>query len=909
MSAPSFNAPDLSQLADLLPGYDFEALIAAGGMGAVYKARQRSLDRNVAIKVLPRELGEDPEFRQSFAQEARAMARLNHPNLIGVYDSGNVDGMLFMVMEYVHGKSLFHSAYQSKIEPRQAVEIILGVCAGLQHAHENGIIHRDIKPANILLTPKAEPKVGDFGLARPAGPDSPGLIMGTPGYMAPEVVERPEHADHRSDLYAVGVLLYELLTGGLPGADPVAPSRLCGCDPELDEICLKAMAADPAARFSSAKEMSGRLERWLKGPAPVAAPARESQPVEAPAPVKRQVRVGFNWILLRNLVVIAVLLVMIRWTWQFTRVQKELIERDARPPSSETAMATGNRGEEAKTPPEAVAPAGDPMALMENPPGPEGKIAKETVEETLERLRVSLLAGERSEFPEGTFEHLDRWFLLVEKPLTWYEAAIFAERHGGGLSSEPRLEFRGFSGRIWQGGYGGADTGWKRLDGSKWDMAETVKGTGGFLAREPDRSIVSLDGGERLPFVIEWGTEKGPGLEELLEDAGQAAIGAVPAVPPGAVEYGSSHFLVLPWPVDAKEAARLAELAGGSLASLPERKKAAFLDEMLDDSGGVFWIGALRTAGGWEWASGEEWNEEWWAESGSTDGGEDAAVLVPGEGWMARPSSLPADGFIIEWNAGLHSEELAEIRESRLELETKAKALLASLDAELEKQLSENARDCTWALDTWLRTMSTNESNRWRPEVERLKALIVDHRVPEIIRPVHRVELSGQMRNILERCSERQKSFDGEFLAKVRPIHTAYLAKIRELSRKEGLPPVVLRELESYLERAADLNTWLARLSGAETREQVLKIVKATYGIRGKDADVTERLRELVEEGRGFLANPAWLGTDPNPGWPKELTVEYEWKGKLYRKTWRELSQVLIADFEPGGGEKNPLDN
>src|SRR5690606_26349649 len=219
MSSPSFEAPSLELLAQLLPAYEFEAFIAQGGMGAVYKARQRSLDRDVAIKILPRELGEDPEFRQSFETEARAMARLNHPNLIGVYDSGDVDGMLYIVMEYVNGKALYHSSYNMAVEPAQAVAIVKAICEGLAHAHENGVIHRDIKPANILLTPKAEPKIGDFGLARPAGSDGPGLIMGTPGYTAPEILRHPEHADRRSDLYAVGVILFELLTGQRPPQD------------------------------------------------------------------------------------------------------------------------------------------------------------------------------------------------------------------------------------------------------------------------------------------------------------------------------------------------------------------------------------------------------------------------------------------------------------------------------------------------------------------------------------------------------------------------------------------------------------------------------------------------------------------------------------------------------------------
>lgn len=263
MSQPSFNAPDIEVLGRLMPAFNFECLIAKGGMGAVYKAKQRSLSRDVAIKILPPEVGNDPLFRRSFETEARAMARLNHPNLISVYDSGAVENMLYIVMEYVPGKSLYHSSYGQMVDPMQAVQLIQGICAGLSHAHENGIIHSDIKPANILLTPKAEPKIGDFGLVRLAGSEGTGLVMGTPGYTAPEVLANPHVADHRSDLFAVGVILYELLTGQRqePGAAP--PSTLCGCSIGLDEIWRRATHLNPASRFQSAADFSNALAEWL----------------------------------------------------------------------------------------------------------------------------------------------------------------------------------------------------------------------------------------------------------------------------------------------------------------------------------------------------------------------------------------------------------------------------------------------------------------------------------------------------------------------------------------------------------------------------------------------------------------------------------------------------------------------
>lgn len=261
MSLNSFQIEEIDSLADLLPAFEFDCLIARGGMGAVFKARQRSLDRDVAIKVLPRELGADPLFRSSFEAEVKAMARLTHPNLIRVYDFGDLDGLLYMVMEYVPGKSLFHSAHGKAIDPKQAVEIVIAACRGLAHAHENGVIHRDIKPANILLTPKCEPKIGDFGLARCTRADVDGLAMGSAEYMAPEAIKQPVKGDPQSDVFAIGVVLRELLTGIPTGNEDAAEQVIP--DPKLSVICRNATHADPALRYPDASSLAEQLTGWL----------------------------------------------------------------------------------------------------------------------------------------------------------------------------------------------------------------------------------------------------------------------------------------------------------------------------------------------------------------------------------------------------------------------------------------------------------------------------------------------------------------------------------------------------------------------------------------------------------------------------------------------------------------------
>jgi serine/threonine protein kinase len=258
-----FLAPDPTYLGPLFPGYEITGLIACGGMGAVYHAVQRSLERDVAIKILPREFSKDTSFCAGFEAEAKAMARLNHPNLIGVYDFGEVDGMLFIIMEFVPGQSLFHSADGVQLDPMEVIRLVSGICNGLAHAHQNGIIHRDIKPANILLDLNGEPKIGDFGLARPLdrkieeGED----VFGTPHYTAPEVIHAPNSVDARADIFSLGVMLHELLTGTLPANDPRPASAIALCDPRFDAIIRRATHPSPDARYANAMEMAGDLAK------------------------------------------------------------------------------------------------------------------------------------------------------------------------------------------------------------------------------------------------------------------------------------------------------------------------------------------------------------------------------------------------------------------------------------------------------------------------------------------------------------------------------------------------------------------------------------------------------------------------------------------------------------------------
>lgn len=263
-SQAGWTPPDAQKLAEYFPELDQISLIGHGGMGAVYRVRQTALDRVVALKILAPQLAADPGFAQRFAREAQAMARLNHPHIVALYESGQRQELFFFIMEYVDGANLRHLIDSGGISPREALGIIPQICEALQFAHDNGIVHRDIKPENILLDHQGRVKIADFGLARITGGDMPehvtNLVMGTPFYMAPEQVISPQAVDHRADIYSLGVVFYQLLTGDLPIGKFDPPSRKVVIDLRLDEVVLRTLEKEPARRYQRASEVKTRVE-------------------------------------------------------------------------------------------------------------------------------------------------------------------------------------------------------------------------------------------------------------------------------------------------------------------------------------------------------------------------------------------------------------------------------------------------------------------------------------------------------------------------------------------------------------------------------------------------------------------------------------------------------------------------
>ena len=262
--AAAFAPPAPEELAPHFPQLEILHCIGRGGMGVVYKARQKSLDRFVALKLLAPERVGDPVFAGRFAREAQALAKLNHPNIVTVHDFGEAGGFFYLLMEFVDGVNLRQAMKAGRFTPEQALAIVPPICEALQYAHDHGIVHRDIKPENLLLDREGRVMIADFGIAKMLGAEAStapneSQPAGTPQYMAPE---QREHGvtDHRVDIYALGVVLYELLTGELPATRLQPPSQKVQIDVRLDEIVLRALQAEPELRFQTAAEFRTQIE-------------------------------------------------------------------------------------------------------------------------------------------------------------------------------------------------------------------------------------------------------------------------------------------------------------------------------------------------------------------------------------------------------------------------------------------------------------------------------------------------------------------------------------------------------------------------------------------------------------------------------------------------------------------------
>lgn len=269
---PRFDLPTAERLQPLFPELEVGEMIGTGGMGCVFRAQQVKLDRTIALKILPRELSDDDLFTERFAREARAMARLHHPGVVGIHDFGSVDNTHYLILEYLDGANLRELQNAGPISFDEAIRIIDQICAALAYAHAEGVVHRDIKPENILFDQSGRVVLADFGLARLAMDSSAPVsltqtrqAMGTLNYMAPEQWENPKNVDHRADIYALGILLYEMLTGRIPRGSFPPASSLVEIPNAVDEVIHRALQLDADDRYQSVPEFAEALQASVTG--------------------------------------------------------------------------------------------------------------------------------------------------------------------------------------------------------------------------------------------------------------------------------------------------------------------------------------------------------------------------------------------------------------------------------------------------------------------------------------------------------------------------------------------------------------------------------------------------------------------------------------------------------------------
>ncbi len=271
----------------ILGNFRIVSEIGKGGMGVVYLAEHLELPKRCAVKSLSRELSGDPSFRKRFYDEAQKQALLDHPNIVQITDFFEKEGQFFLVMEYVDGEDLSHKIKsRGRLPESEALAIFRDILKGLRFAHAKGLVHRDMKPSNVRIDASGRARIMDFGIAILAGPaekrlTTAGAAIGSPWYMSPEQIERPREVDQRTDIYALGIVLYEMLTGDVPfdgetdfsvqqqqiKTPPPDPREK---NPQVSEavahIVLKAMAKDPATRFQDCSELLQAIDAVEKGP-------------------------------------------------------------------------------------------------------------------------------------------------------------------------------------------------------------------------------------------------------------------------------------------------------------------------------------------------------------------------------------------------------------------------------------------------------------------------------------------------------------------------------------------------------------------------------------------------------------------------------------------------------------------
>lgn len=808
----------------LLPAFEFTSMVTSNDLGAVFFANQKSLDRQVALKVFSPSLAADDTFRKAFGSSSKLAAGLRHHNLIGILDSGQVDGMPYLVMEFVPGKSLARSTRGQVVEFGQSLAIIGAICEGLAHAHEAGLVHGHLDTSSILLNQQAVPKLGNFGLGRIVHTDPD--THAPRHFVAPEVLVDPAAATKASDVFSAAAIFHELITGQPYSPAAPAPSTLCGCRKTIDTVLKQATDPDPGKRQADAEAFRAALVKAAEPPRKTTALATASP---SPAPLPMPPKSGFDSKLLVKLAIIFVLLFAILFTWETlkkTRADREkqnreiLAKREAAKEASAALIAEQKAMEEARRKATQTNLPPDRPVIEERP---------ETPDESLARLRVALSSGARADMPVGSVKRGDRYYFLVEEPMSWAEAALFAEEHGAHLAHPGEdSEWLGADltkGReCWLGAarYGAEPDSWVRCDGQTWSPSQPPAGNGLFLV-SMQGELRSADDTKPLPFVIEWhadGTNPGS-LESQLAATRASLNGASPIFPPGTQISGERHILFVPRPIDWQEARELAEKGGGHLLVSASSEEITAIQEMsrsMKARDGI-WLGGSLEEDHWLWTTGEPWQAAAWADDSNASDEGVALALRPGEGWIAMDRDDKASGFLIEWsedkNATAPENTSPAPTGKAAELDARVKELVAATADKRDQAFADNVKKFGWDLDSFLRNLNRGDQDRFGPSVRYLKESVDGNRllVEQIKEDWNNgdITVAAEMAKLLNYHSGKENEIETKFTADVSKIRDAYIAKLAEIRDevKAAGQIKIASDLDDTIEEAGDLTSWL----------------------------------------------------------------------------------------------------
>ena len=841
-SDDAFKAPEPAELSRMLPSFKVTQLLASGASSAVYVARQKSLDRNVAIKVMP---GREGPARSRFEKEARAMAKLRHPNLIGVHDFGEADGFLYLVMDFVDGKSLRRSTRGEAIDQKTALKLILSICEGLAHAHKAGIIHQAIKPDNILIGSNLEPRVGDFGLphhGEGGAASAARLDHIALQYAAPEVANKRARADRRSDVYSLGVLLHELLTGELPDGSFTPPlrSREQRLDPRFEKILQRAMHPSPGKRFSDARALQEDLKPLLKNlgqgnlmtrdsevteSGESLAEAKESQhravqQSETLAAMAATESRRYDRLITVKILVIAVLVIALLSVWSAYNRRKDESSRKAKiAERQKNAMSSGEKE--------------NPWANLQRDPIRETKEAprpQQAREWTLFDLKEQLLRGDRDRFPEGAWDLADRKVYFVRSAMSWSAASRFAESHGAHLatlrSDEERLALLAKlpKGKItWLGGGMTGSKSWGWVDGTSSPLSTPSEATGQYLSMSESGTVRASPGRTKYPFFLQWHLDgKNPGsLEAQLQRFNLSIDQRIPEFPPGTVTNGDRHYLVLERVLGWEKARIFAEEANGHLAVIGNQEEQDYLERVIATclpEKSAAWLGGSYSRGAWRWVTNEAWSfTSWLATEQDFDPESTALCFTSGEpsGWANRDPESELAALIIEWSRDQFSEQSAATGDMRswTTLRNQCSVKLTTIREKFLQLLKANGASMSTALDEWHTGLSLQNRGRYTLSFQQAKGRIAkDGRINEEGRlPA----LPAEIASVCNACLREQGSLDQEYADVMESTRKTYIQQLgmRLSEARERRQFSEVSAIEAELESVMTVQTFVSHFN------------------------------------------------------------------------------------------------